>query len=158
VSLVEPQQAVKWRGCQCIRGEYIAFSEMSSVLPLIISSCRLRIQRGRKNINYLSGRLHLSGSPVEKVSGEPSDQLLCWRRKDNGNVRNLFVAKVLLCLVCMVDQLRHSCKYSMLVVQIIEDGVIWENVEWSPSAIWVRGREFPLTRVQFMSKIVPLGS
>lgn len=156
MSLVEPQQAVKSRGCQCIRGEYIVIFVMSSVFPLI--SCRLQIQRGRKNINYLSGRLHLSGSPVEKVSEEPSDQLLCWRRKGNGNVRNHFVTKVLLCLVCMVDQLRHSCKYSMLVVQIIEDGVIWENVEWSPSAIWVRGREFPLTRVQFMSKIVPLGS
>ena len=44
------------------------------------------------------------------------------------------------------------------VLQILEDGILWESIEWSPSAVWIRGKEHPLTRVQFMSRIVPVGS
>ncbi|GAQ81795.1 hypothetical protein KFL_000910150 [Klebsormidium nitens] len=43
-------------------------------------------------------------------------------------------------------------------LEVLEDGILWESIEWSPSAVWVRGKEHPLTRLQFMSRIVPVGS
>ncbi|XP_002988835.2 uncharacterized protein LOC9661246 [Selaginella moellendorffii] len=36
-------------------------------------------------------------------------------------------------------------------VQVLEESLTWEEVQWSPTSVWVRGKEFPLARAQFLS-------
>jgi hypothetical protein len=36
-------------------------------------------------------------------------------------------------------------------MQVLQDGLAWEEVKWSPTSVWVRGVEYPLSRAQFLS-------
>ncbi|CAK9189453.1 unnamed protein product [Sphagnum troendelagicum] len=36
-------------------------------------------------------------------------------------------------------------------VEVLQDGLAWEEVKWSPTSVWVRGVEYPLARAQFLS-------
>jgi hypothetical protein len=36
-------------------------------------------------------------------------------------------------------------------VEVLEEGLAWEEVQWSPTSVWVRGTEYMLTRAQFFS-------
>jgi hypothetical protein len=42
-------------------------------------------------------------------------------------------------------------------VQVIQDGLAWEEVQWSLTSVWVRGTEYLLARVQFISPHRGLG-
>jgi len=42
-------------------------------------------------------------------------------------------------------------------VQVLQDGLAWEEVQWSPTSVWVRGTEYLLTRAQFISPHRGLG-
>lgn len=36
-------------------------------------------------------------------------------------------------------------------IEVLEDGLAWEEIQWSQTGVWVRGKEFPLARAQFLS-------
>ncbi|CAK9256354.1 unnamed protein product [Sphagnum jensenii] len=42
-------------------------------------------------------------------------------------------------------------------VEVLQDGLAWEEVQWSPTSVWVRGTEYLLTRAQFISPHRGLG-
>eukprot|EP00250_Pteridium_aquilinum_P005311 c15426_g1_i2 orf=455-3070(-) len=37
-------------------------------------------------------------------------------------------------------------------VEVLEDGLAWEEIQWSQAGVWVRGKEYPLARAQFLSQ------
>lgn len=36
-------------------------------------------------------------------------------------------------------------------VQVLEEGLTWEEIQWAPTSVWIRGTEYILTRAQFFS-------
>lgn len=36
-------------------------------------------------------------------------------------------------------------------VQVLEENLTWEEVQWASTSVWVRGTEYVLTRAQFYS-------
>uniref|UniRef100_A0A0A9CT13 Uncharacterized protein n=1 Tax=Arundo donax TaxID=35708 RepID=A0A0A9CT13_ARUDO len=36
-------------------------------------------------------------------------------------------------------------------VEVLEDNIAWEDVQWSQTGVWVLGKEYPLARVHFLS-------
>ncbi|GAU28466.1 hypothetical protein TSUD_294690 [Trifolium subterraneum] len=37
-------------------------------------------------------------------------------------------------------------------VEVIEENIDWEDVQWSQTGVWIAGKEYPLCRVHFLSK------
>lgn len=37
-------------------------------------------------------------------------------------------------------------------VEVLEDGLAWEEIQWSQAGVWVRGKEYTLARAQFLSQ------
>ncbi|MCO5608754.1 hypothetical protein L7F22_062970 [Adiantum nelumboides] len=37
-------------------------------------------------------------------------------------------------------------------VEVLEDGLAWEEIQWSQTGVWVREKEYPLARAQFLSQ------
>lgn len=40
---------------------------------------------------------------------------------------------------------------SMVTMQVLQDNLEWEDVQWSQTGVWVAGKEYPLARVHFLS-------
>jgi len=36
-------------------------------------------------------------------------------------------------------------------VEVLEEGLTWEEIQWAPTSVWIRGTEYILTRAQFFS-------
>eukprot|EP00249_Psilotum_nudum_P017173 c26193_g1_i1 orf=586-1716(-) len=36
-------------------------------------------------------------------------------------------------------------------IEVLEDSLAWEEVQWSQAGVWIRGKEYPLARAQFLS-------
>ncbi|KAJ6292192.1 hypothetical protein OIU76_024164 [Salix suchowensis] len=36
-------------------------------------------------------------------------------------------------------------------VQVLEENLDWEDVQWSQTGVWIAGKEFTLARVRFLS-------
>ncbi|CAN4105546.1 unnamed protein product [Withania somnifera] len=36
-------------------------------------------------------------------------------------------------------------------VEVLEENVEWENIQWSQTGVWIAGKEYPLTRAHFLS-------
>ncbi|VAH74086.1 unnamed protein product [Triticum turgidum subsp. durum] len=36
-------------------------------------------------------------------------------------------------------------------VEVLQDNLEWEDVQWSQTGVWVSGKEYPLARVHFLS-------
>ncbi|XP_017256793.1 uncharacterized protein LOC108226362 [Daucus carota subsp. sativus] len=36
-------------------------------------------------------------------------------------------------------------------VEVLEDNLEWEDINWSPSGVWIAGKEYPLNRVHFLA-------
>lgn len=36
--------------------------------------------------------------------------------------------------------------------QVLEDGLAWEEIQWSQAGVWVREKEYTLARAQFLSQ------
>lgn len=61
----------------------------------------------------------------------------------------------LLCAGICIDGY-DSSKYLLCVhpgwdMQVLQDNLEWEEVQWSQTAVWVSGKEYPLARVHFLS-------
>ncbi|KAI5083381.1 hypothetical protein GOP47_0003124 [Adiantum capillus-veneris] len=37
-------------------------------------------------------------------------------------------------------------------VEVLEEGLAWEEIQWSQTGVWVREKEYPLARAQFLSQ------
>jgi hypothetical protein len=35
-------------------------------------------------------------------------------------------------------------------VEVLEEGLGWDEVQWAPQSVWIRGTEYVLTRAQFL--------
>lgn len=40
---------------------------------------------------------------------------------------------------------------SSVTMQVLQDNLEWEDVQWSQTGVWVAGKEYPLARVHFLS-------
>ncbi|KAJ7518413.1 hypothetical protein O6H91_21G067900 [Diphasiastrum complanatum] len=36
-------------------------------------------------------------------------------------------------------------------IEVLDDGLAWEDIQWSPTGVWVKGKEYILARAQFLS-------
>jgi hypothetical protein len=36
-------------------------------------------------------------------------------------------------------------------MQVLQENLEWEDVQWSQTGVWVSGKEYPLARVHFLS-------
>lgn len=36
-------------------------------------------------------------------------------------------------------------------VEVLEENLEWENIQWSQTGVWIAGKEYPLTRAHFLS-------
>ena len=39
-----------------------------------------------------------------------------------------------------------------VLLQVLENGLAWEEIQWSQTGIWVRGKEYRLARAHFLSQ------
>ena len=37
-------------------------------------------------------------------------------------------------------------------VQVVESGLAWEEIEWGPASVWIRGVHYPVVRAHFMPR------
>ncbi|CAI5504841.1 unnamed protein product [Closterium sp. Naga37s-1] len=52
-----------------------------------------------------------------------------------------------------LDQLRsHGCPLPVAFTKILESGLAWDEVQWAPGGVWVRGLHYPVVRAHFMPR------
>lgn len=56
-----------------------------------------------------------------------------------------FFTFFLLSKICMVSNIDGG------LIQVLEETIEWEDVEWSQTGVWIAGKEYPLARVHFLA-------
>ncbi|KAK4764187.1 hypothetical protein SAY87_013625 [Trapa incisa] len=119
------------------------------VLYLETHSCRYELCFSGEKI--VKATLQLHESELEKSQNHPTHSINGERSYSESMVVDVF--RWSRCKKPLPQKVMRSIGIPLPLeyVEVLEENLDWEDVQWSQSGVWIAGKECPLTRVHFLS-------
>ncbi|KAH7279591.1 hypothetical protein KP509_37G025500 [Ceratopteris richardii] len=118
------------------------FGATSATSAPVITGDRSRDKENERNL----GNNHSGERSTARTNGN-NDR--CHQNGDTFNHYKWALCKQPLPLKVM---LAKGVPLSHEFIEVLEDGLAWEEIQWSQTGVWIRDKEYPLARAQFLSQ------